>query len=212
MGLLTLADFRTDVGTALGGQGRPTFQLDRWVNQGYLDVCGAVDFDIFDDYSNIPTVNAQSYIPTPQNTVIVKAIKDETNDRNLGWIPLAEYLRREAIAGQPTHFTRLKDQIKLTPVPNGVFSLLVIRKMDPNTLVAENDVTAIPATWDAAVFLLAVHHAWLALNQEARAAVWLGRAVTYMQSRMTEKDFYQGTTGLEKSIAGYEARLGQVQG
>lgn len=212
MGVLTLADFRTDVGTALGSQGRPTFQLDRWVNQGYLDVVGAVDFDVFDQYQTVPTVADTPDIALPVGTVIVKTVKDETSDVNLGWIPQAEYFRRKVTpTGPPTAFTRLKDLIKLNPVPDAIYSLLVITKKDPDSLVQDNDVTAIPSTWDTAVFLLAVHHAWLTLNQEQRAAVWLGRAVTYMQSRITEKDFYTGITGLEKSIAGYEARLTQMQ-
>jgi hypothetical protein len=212
MGYMTLDDFRLDVNSALGGQGRGTIELDRWVNLGYFDVTGAIDFDILDSYTELNTATGINEVSVPADTQLIKVVKDQTNLNNLGYLPLSEYYRRaNATTGLPRWFARQKDKLKLHPVPSGVYVLQIVTKQPPIAMAIENDVTVLPPTWDAAVFLLAMHHAWLALNNEQRAAVWLGRAVTYIQSRITDSDFRQGTTGLDAAIPGLVRRLEGMQ-
>ena len=43
MGLMTLADFQTDLQSALGDKGLANAKLNRWINAGYYDLAGAVE-------------------------------------------------------------------------------------------------------------------------------------------------------------------------
>jgi len=172
MGLLTLADFRIELQSALGDRGIDNTRLDQWINFGYLDLVGSVDFATLDSNSSVNTVNATQTVAVASNAAIIKFIKDTTSDNLLAWLPTIELFRRNITpTAQPTHWTREGDLIYLHPVPNGVFALSQFIKTPPTVLSAAGDLTVFIATWDDAVFTLAVHHALLALNEEQRATV-----------------------------------------
>jgi hypothetical protein len=217
MGLMTLADFREDLQSALGERGYANARLDRWINFGYLDLTGAVEFEVLADDEEIDTANGQNYIATPDNALIVTAVRDNDNDNILAWIPKTEYLRRlQATSGDPTHWTRHKDTILLHPVPDAVIALGVYTIEPPAILALVSDTTVLPDTWDPAVFQLSVHHALLATADEQRAVAWLSRAIAYIGSRITESDYHGSREGLGASIPrgmeALQARLEQLQG
>ena len=54
--------------------------------------------------------------------------------------------------------------------------------------------------WDPAIFLLAVHQGLLALGEEQRSAAFLGRAISYIQSKITETDMHMEASGLGGSL------------
>lgn len=201
MGLLTLAEFRTDIQSALGDLSFDSARVDRWVNFGYLDLASSVDFEILDEDSTTPTVASTDNIAAPSNNLIIKLVKDITNDQMLEWVPKAEYFRRASTpTGTPTCWTRHKDEIKLNPVPSEVVSLFVVYKTPPTALSADGDLSVFADAWDPAIFLLAVHHALLALGREQRSITWLTRAITYIQTRITEADFHSSSPGLGASL------------
>jgi len=217
MGVMTLADFRTDLQSALGERGFASARLDRWINFGYVDLTGAVAFEVLANDEGIATVDSQNYITAPTNTLVITNVRDSTNDILLGWIPKSEYLRRpQTGTGEPTHWTRHAGKILLHPVPDGAYTLDVYTIEPPAVMSIGTAVSVLPDTWDPAIFQLAVHHALLALGDEQRSAAWLSRAITYIGSRLTEADFAQGARGLEASIPqGMEAlgaRLQDMQG
>ncbi len=203
MGLMTLADFRTDVQSALGDRGLENAKLDRWINAGYYDLGGSVDFETLETSTTTPTVGSVQTIAVPSGTEIVKFIKDLTNDTLLGWVPKLELFRR-SITPESTaiNWTRHADLIYLHPVPIGVQSMFIVHKDAPTVLSAVGDLTVFPVVWDSAVFLLAVHHALLALGEDQRSASWLGRAISYIGTRITEVDMHSESAGLGASIPG----------
>lgn len=214
MGLMTLADFREDMESALGNPGLTDVRKDRWINFGYVDLTGAVEFEILANDEDIPTVSAQNYITAPTNTLVIQMVRDTTNDNLLGWIPKTEYFRRlQATSGAPTHWTRHRDDIQLHPVPDGVYSLKVFTIEPPAALSSSSSVTVLPDTWDPAVYQLAMHHALLARGEEQRSAAWLARAINYIGSRITERDYRNDLRGLETSIPrGMEALQARLEG
>jgi len=217
MGLMTLADFETDLQSALGDRGILNARLDRWINAGYYDLAGAVEFEILSNDESVNTVNATQTITAPTNTLIIQYIKDTTSDNLLGWVPKGELLRKAITpTGQPLYWSRHKLNIILAPVPDGVYALSIYT-LEPPTVLTGTAVTLFPETWDQAVFLLAGHNALLALGDEQRSAAWLGRGITYIQSRMTEQDIQANASGLGASLsgggmAGLQARLAGLQG
>ena len=214
MGLLSLANYRTDLQSALGDRGIANSRLDRWVNFGYLDLAGAVPFEILSNDESVNTVGSVQTITAPTNTLIIQFIKDTTSDNLLGWVPKNELLRRSITpTGVPTVWSRHKGLIYLSPVPNGVFALLIGTTEPPAALSSTGDLSVFPDTWDPAIFMLSVHHALLALGEEQRSTAWLGRAITYIQSRLTEQDLQANAAGLGASLpnggmSALQARLG----
>ena len=211
MGLITFTEFKADLESALGARSILDATLGRWVNYAYYDLAGSIDFEEFDADSTIPTVGGTPHITAPTNSQVIQLVKDTTNDALLGWIPKSEFYRRAVITtGAPRVWTRHGALIKLNPTPSGVVNLLVIYKTPPAVLTAAA-VTTISAVWDQAIFFLSVHQGLLALGEEARATVWLQRAVTYIQTRMTEQDLHFVKEGLGPSLPPLIARS-QAQG
>jgi len=217
MGYMTLDDYRTDVQSALGDRGFGNEKLDRWINYGYHDLAGSVDFEVLDDDETPATVAGTQTIDAPDNSMIVKLVRDTTSDNLLGWIPKAELFRRSTVTqGPPTSWTRHKDLIYLSPVPDAIYTLFVIFKTPPARFTVSTAVSVFPDIWDPAIFFLSVHHGLLAVGDEQRSAAWLSRAVTYIQTRMTEVDLHAEASGLGASLpskgAALQSRLQGLQG
>ena len=203
MGYMTLDDFRTDLQSALGDRGFENPRLDRWINHGYLDLAGSVDFEVLNTDASIDTVAATQTIDTPSGAMIVQLVRDQDNDNLLGWVPKVEFFRRSAsVSGKPTHWTRHGDLIYLYPIPDDAYEMWVPYKAAPELLAATLDVSVLPDIWDLAIFYLSAHHALVALGDEQRAASWFSRAVLYIQSRMTETDLHATAAGLGASLPG----------
>ena len=200
MGLMTLDDFQEDLQSALGDRGITDGRLNRWINAGYYDLCGAVEFEVLTNSEKYDCTSSQSFVIAPANTLVIKLIRDMDNDLLLGWVPLVEYWRRsQGVTDEPTVWTRQEENVYLYPVPDGTYQLMFIT-IEPPAVLTGSDKTVLPEIWDQAVFLLAGHFALLALGEEQRAIVWLGRAVTYIQSRMTEQDLQVDAGGLGASL------------
>ena len=217
MGYMTLADFRTDVQSALGSKGISDGRMDRWINFGYHDLGGSVDFETLESDTTTVTVSGTQTIAVPSGTEIIKLIKDTTNDTLLGWVPKTELCRRSITpTAIPEVWTRHGDLIYFAPVPNAIINMFIIHKDAPTRLTSVGSKTVFPDTWDPAVFLLSVHHGLLALGEDARSASWLGRAISYIGSRITEVDMHSQAAGLGASIPGglqaLQARLEGLTG
>ena len=78
--------------------------------------------------------------------------------------------------------------------------MFIVHKEAPVILSSSGAKTVLADIWDPAVFLLAVHHGLLALGEEQRSASWLGRAISYIQSKVTEQDIQAVTPGLDPSL------------
>lgn len=198
---MSLDDYRTDLQSALGDRGLQNDRLDRWINFAYLDLAGSVDFEVLEEDETVATVASTQTIDAPDNAMVVKLIRDTTNDNLLGWVPKGELFRRSAsVEGRPTNWTRHGSLIYLHPIPDDAFDLFVVFKTSPTLFASEADVSVLPDIWDPAIFLLSVHHGLQALGDEQRSAAWFSRAVSYIQSRMTEQDLHANASGLGASL------------
>lgn len=200
MGAMTFAEFGTELDLVLGDRDLDSTRIGRWVNFAYHDIAGAIDFEEFDADVTTPTVAGTPEIDAPADSQVIQIVKDVSNDILLGWIPKTEYYRRAVLPqAAPKYWTRHSDLIKLNPVPDGIYDLLVIYKTPP-AVMSGSDVTEISAVWDQAIHFLSVHHALLSLGEEQRAAVWLQRAMAYIQSRMTQADLHFIKEGLGPTV------------
>lgn len=202
MGYMTLENFRTDLQSSLGDRGHDNSALDRWINFGYLDISGAIDFETLESSSTIATTSGNADIAAPSGSLIIKIVRDDTNDRLLGWLPKIEYFRRSTSdSGEPTHWTRNENDILLHPVPDGAYDINVIYRDLPTRLSAAGDTTVLPDMWDTAVHMLSVYHGLLASGEEERAQLWFARAVNFVQTRMSEDMYHATSAGLGLTLA-----------
>jgi hypothetical protein len=187
MGVMTLADFRSELNDVVGDRAVvAAARVNRWINFGYLDVTGAVEFA---ELEELPTVNTaigtESYA-VPADARAVLGVM--TPDKMLGWMPKHEWMRiRNSTTGAPIRWTRLGNQLKISPIPSSVMTLTLLIKKEAAALALDTDVTVLPDTWDLAIHYLSVSHAWYALKELASGTAWLNRAISYIQTRAIEE-------------------------
>lgn len=215
MGFFTLEDFREELSSVLGQRGTGDRRLDRWINFGYLDLTGALDFDELNDLYELNVTASQNTYDVPAKTRMVKAVVNEDTDRLLDYVDPTEFFRLDRTkTAEPLRWTRYADNILLHPTPADSATFTVMRKVDPDRLEEYDDVTVLSDTWDAAIHMLSVYHGFLALAEnEARANAWMTRAIMYIQTRATQEEMFVKESGLGLSYAmPLEKRLAAMSG
>lgn len=197
MGYMLLTDFRTEVQSSVGDRGFTNARLDRWINFGYLDLAGAIDFEELTETDTFNAVIGQNNYPIPIDARLIQLVINDTDETLLQFIDKSEFYRLNRTAqAPPLKWTRVEEEILLNPTPDATDSFITVYKKDPVRLLNDGDTTILPDTWDAAVTLLATYHGLLAIGQEQRATQWFARAVTYIQSRITQEEAFIRTPGL----------------
>lgn len=188
MGVMTLADFQTDILSAMGNRGTGNPTLTRWINYAYFDIVSSVDFEANDEEDTTQSTSIGSNsINIPASLLVIKLVRNTTGDNLLQWVPKNEYHRlSQAVTGSPVKWTRHKDKILLHPVPNAILATKIVYKKVPTKLSGNTDVTVIPEIWDVLIFILGTAYGFLTVGEEARSQAWLSRAAVYVQARMTE--------------------------
>jgi hypothetical protein len=188
MGVMSLANFRDDLRSALGGRielADP--RLTVWVNVGYFDVAGAVDFHQLFTHSDVNTVIGTAEYDIPAGVVSIRTLYDKVAKNRLGRLEIPELFRLDqTVAGVPKKYARVGNKFILNPVPADVRAIEVVGFKEPAPLAADADVTVLPRTWDVAILMLATSHALLILNEEQRSAFWQNKALAYIESRLIE--------------------------
>jgi len=188
MGILTLAEYRTDIEAALGSRAYGTILTDQWTNSAYYEVSGVMEHpEMFNTFS-VPTVASTSSYAGPTNSIGWRFVEDVDNDTVLEFIALEDFYRRSRVTeGVPDKWTRTIDTLVLHPTPNAIINLKIHYTLEPTALSSSGHKTILPAMWDHAVFLLAVERGHLHAHEENRAALWRNNAVTYIQGLMTQR-------------------------
>jgi len=196
MGVVTLLNFRTEIISAMSGrvtEAADVAKMNRWVNAGYLEVTGAIDFAELDAVFNVATVDGTVEYAGPTDAAGWRSVFDETNDLLLERVSLEQLYRRErSIKNIPDFWSRRGDTLILSPTPNAVINERLLYKKNAAILDDDADLTAISGTWDHAIYLLAMSSAHLSFSEENRATFWRNLAVAYIQSRFTEGDLISG--------------------
>lgn len=201
MGLLSLLQIRTEVDASMGNRtGVLDPRLTTWINLAYNDIASGIEFKELDGETTIPTVVGTASYAGPANPLVIQMVRDENNQNLLTWIPEAEYFRlNRATNGQVQRWTRRGTTIRVWPPPSAIVNLTVFYKITPTPLAADGDLTVLPPYTDNGLIFLATAYGFLAVNEEARALVWLNRAINYLGSRLTHQDFSFLLGGLAKT-------------
>lgn len=197
MGALSLADFEDDLNIALGDREEAQAHLKRWVNFAYLDLCTGVDFEILDDEHDFNSAVATRSYTGPTTPLAIKIVFNVAQNMGLDFTPKEEYFRLDgSLTGTPELWTLHMGDIYVHPTPIAAEAFKAIYKKTPDLLSAPGDTTILQAGWDPAVSMLASYYGFMALGEEQRGVVWYNRAISYVNSRMSEDKIYMGQPGL----------------
>lgn len=193
MGIMTLADLRTDVESALGARGFTDPQLDRWINAAYYAIAGGVDLKEMDASFAVTGIVGTFSYTGPTDSIAWLLVFDSTNDEVLERIDLNDFYRRaRSTNAQSRYWSRQGDNLLLDPPPDATDAFSLIYKKSPTVLSGVGDVTLLPAMWDQAIFLLSVAYGQLTVGEENRATFWNNQAAAYIGSRITENNAISG--------------------
>jgi hypothetical protein len=185
MGFMTLLDFRTEIDAVLGSRVFVTARLTTWVNLGYYDVTGAIDFHELDIRDSFDTSVSDYDYSLPSGMREVLALYDADAKYGIREVNIAEFNRQDrSVTGPPKTWARHGDLLYLYPTPIDVREIDVYGRIDPEPLSVDGDVTLLSGVWDAPILMFAISHGLLSLNEDARAVVWYNRGVAYMQTRV----------------------------
>lgn len=205
MGALDLSDFRGELDLIFGDRSITNEEtiFNRWINFGYLEITGALDFEELEEHDDTITTSASDdEYGAPTDALAIKLIKDLTNDQTLEWVSKPDLFRRPVGGeGEPLYWTRHKGDIYLRPTPDGAYNLRIFYKKSPTLLSGNGDQTVLQDMWDQAIVYFSASHGFMMLGEEQRGVAWYNRGVRYSQSRMTEQKFQEGTIGLKMAQA-----------
>lgn len=197
MGRWALSDFREELGTVFSSRGIANNQLDRWINAAKVEVESSEQFEANKVATYFETVSGQRDYNLVSGFLSVVSIGDVTSDKALIRTDIENIdLRSRDKTGSPVFWARSGDRIVLSPTPDAKYEIEVVVIKESGDLVLPTDTTAIPATWDNAIYFLSAHYGWLALNEKEEAGFWFERFINYMRTRMSDHD-WEGTSRSE---------------
>lgn len=197
MGKRTLEQFREDLVSALGQAGLSNQKLDRWINEAYDEVLGAIEFEKAMGTTTFYTSADLYDYPCPRDLDEPNVLVDTTNKTRLAFVNLQNFAQLdETVTGKPERWTLRADRILLWPVPDDAYQIRLTYTKLPPHLEDSTDVTILPRRWDNAIDLMAKHYAFAAMGDLEKAQYYYSRAIGYIRSRRSDKDFREATPAL----------------
>lgn len=190
MGILTLDEMRTEIGSALGNrEGLLDARINTWANMAYFDVASGIEFEELAETLSLPTVGSQYAYTGPLSPLVIRLARDDDNEQLLTEVTVPEFFRLDRTAsGALVQWCQHGTQILYHPTPVGVVNTSVFSLGTPTRLAADTDLTVLPGYIDVAIILLGTHYGLIATGEGARGIEWLNRAMAYLGSRITGKD------------------------
>lgn len=215
MGQTTLAETRYRLGFVLGNVNAETSLFDTWINAGYFEVVGAVQFDKFREVIEIDFAAGTNYVEVDSildgRVLSFSRLLDYSGEVELEYTNPDVFQQFKAAEGDSTLWTISGGRLRIWETPASAFTVTATAIVEPPRLSLPTDVTEIPSTWDEAIFLLSAEKALLDLGEETRAVGYANRAIAYMQSRLGDGDFNMRREGGFRVISS-ESELRSVRG
>lgn len=182
MGTYTFDNFRDYLKLEMGQRAdleSPTNFYSIWINAAYLglttrdrffDMKKSFWFPELEDIKTATTSAGIPYVLTPTGTLVIRRIWNTTDDAYLGPMTKDEYYKKlskatTASRGTPTKYVRLGANTYLSPTPVGTTALTFYRRMVPDILVEDDDVTVLGPEWDEPILKLAVIQSYMRLKE-----------------------------------------------
>lgn len=191
MGQTTLASFRSRLSLGLGDRDVGATRLEGWINDGYLDLCGAFDLIELRAVATATILGESEAIAVPDDLYWIRAVFNYEDEEELTKLA-SEYIH--ALDVGPTASPRIRywsrdgRGLYVRPTYSADRELTLLYNREPTLLTEDSDTTEIPATFDRAVHLFALYAALSDLGEELRATAHRNNAIMHVRSRLDPAD------------------------
>ena len=153
-----------------------------WVNSAYRQLCTQDKILGLDKKLHFPqlftsttktTTDGTAYVTAPTDCLYVTDVFDETNKRNLEWIPYSVYVDHTdrataASEGDPTKWTRRGTNLYLYPTPGTTGDTLTVYYKKLVADLSGTQTTDIGAEWDDVILELATYKMFVWTHEDVR--------------------------------------------
>jgi hypothetical protein len=150
------------------GSGR----IDTFLNDGYQQICSAVNFTGDEATQDFSTVAGTATYPQPLDASDIRSLRDTGRHLELHAVSLRRMDRTAGSPGAPSTYALNGANFQLWPVPDGVYPLECRYWKIPALLFADTDVPIIPPMWHWLIWTWAVAQAFRAEDDIQRAGAW----------------------------------------
>lgn len=170
MGLETLDGFRDSISLALGEKRQGNERLDRWVNDGQIELFAELDIQGRRTCATTSTVVDQQEYDTPTDFLATLVLKNTTTKKRLIKTAIENFLLLDdTLKGSPTRYARVDNILFTHPIPNVIEALQMFYIKEPAIMVLGTDLSELPAVYDRVIHLLALRNALIDLKDNDRA-------------------------------------------
>jgi len=169
-GVMTFAEFQSELFYELGNDTETDGYRGDWVNRAYRtlttqDKFFGKDIQLYfpelETFSTDTTADGTLSVSTPSDAHFVRAIWESSSDVKMINISWRDYVERtgrgtEGARGAPTLWTRRGGNIYFYPTPDGAYGLTIYYKKHIDEMTANADTTEIGEEWDESILKLAV--------------------------------------------------------
>ena len=188
MGLETLAGFRESINHALGQKRQGNERLDRWINEGHIELFGELDIQGRRTCGVTDTVVDQREYSVPPDLLATLVLRDLTNNRRLIRTSIENFkLFDEGTEGNPTHYMRVDDLLFIFPRPNAVVTIQMFYVKEPGVLAEGTDNSELPLMYYRIIDLIGLRNALVDLGDRDRATLIANFTTAQLRSLPTEE-------------------------
>lgn len=137
-------------------------RIKAWLNQAQQRIARAVDMRELETRTTVNTVNGVATVALPADFVRLQSLVDAAIGRPLDPKSGAEIDAMPAATGRPVFYGLGAEGIRLWPTPDAVYTLTYRYYKDPADMVADADVSTVPADWHDLMVTFALARAYRA--------------------------------------------------
>lgn len=206
MGLMTLERLEARLQKILGNRGLDELVLRDYIQLGYTEVVGHLEFESEKVCAHFLTVDGTSEYSLPEGLLGVISVtrlgNNEARDFRLRRSDLRNFaaMQRstatEVRRGAPEIWARRRGAFLLWPTPDAEYRVDVYYYQEMPLLEAAEDTTIIPGSFDWSIICFAAYIGFSEHGEDATADQWYQKGIIHMRSRKTDADYEQGTEAL----------------
>lgn len=137
----------------------PTSTLNRICNAAYREIASKYPFNEVRCIKTFNTAIGTNRYDVPQDLAVLYRLWDDTNKKKLQkrGVRFIATARPNVQPGKPKYYTRVRDYIQITPVPDGVYALNIYYLTEIQDMVDDADEPVLPLPWHDGIVLKARH-------------------------------------------------------
>lgn len=149
-----------------------TARIDQYLNDAQFLVARRVDYYVDDATFAINTVAGTDTYLWPTDFARGRSLFDDVRNLELQYVSIRAIDQSNGASGAPLYYAFIGSTVRLYPIPDGVYNLVLRYWKLPNTLVADSDTPTMPADWHRLLWYWAVKECYAAEDDSQTSQYW----------------------------------------